>query len=162
MGQSGLNDEQGLSPIAGIPNVVSGAPIAIVTDGMWRKSLSAIRALGKAGFRVHVLGDSWLTVGFWSHFTRRRVLVPDAKQDPSGFGKALSAHLGSLGAKVPAGAKPVLLPMEEDSLRYVVNERETLRAYADFLVPEPDALEVCLNKGATMVLAARLGIPHPR
>jgi predicted ATP-grasp superfamily ATP-dependent carboligase len=129
---------------------------------MMRKCLSAIRALGKAGFRVHVLGDSWLTVGFWSHFTRKRVLVPEAKENAAGYGQVLLAHLQSVAATMPAGARPALLPMEEDTLRWVVNEREALRVYADFLVPEPDALEVCLNKGATMALAARLGLPHPR
>src|SRR5271170_32867 len=143
-------------------NAQPGARVAILTDGMMRKCLSAIRALGKAGFGVHVLGDSWLTVGFWSHFTRKRVLVPEAKTDPDGFGRVLAAHLRSVAAKMPAGARPVLLPMEEDTLRYVVKERAALRVYADFLVPEPDALEACLNKGATMALAARLGLPHPR
>ena len=61
--------------------------VAIVTDSMVRKSLSAIRSLGKAGFAVHALGDSWLTVGFWSRFTAMRVRAPDAKDDPAGFGK---------------------------------------------------------------------------
>jgi glutathione synthase/RimK-type ligase-like ATP-grasp enzyme len=149
-------------PIAATANVAAGARVAILTDGMMRKCLSAIRALGKDGFRVHVLGDSWLTVGFWSHFTQERVLVPEAKHDLDGFGRVLSAHLRSVAARMPAGAKPVLLPMEEDTLRYVVRESAALRGYADFLVPEPDALEACLNKGATMALAARLGLPHPR
>ena len=160
MAQSSADGGQDQSPRAAMLNAAPGACIAIVTDGMWRKSLSAIRALGKAGFRVHVLGDSWLTVGFWSHFARQRVLAPDAKENATGFGKLLLAHLQSVAASVPAGARPVLLPMEEDSLRFVVNERETLRIYADFLVPDADALEVCLDKGATMALAARLGIAH--
>lgn len=148
-------------PIAATPNEVAGARVAILTDGMMRKCLSAIRALGKDGFRVDVLGDSWLTVGFWSHFTRDRVLVPEAKHDPDGFGRVLTAHLRSVAARMPPGARPVLLPMEEDTLRYVVRESAALREYADFLTPEPDALEACLNKGATMALAARLGLPHP-
>ena len=146
----------------GALNALPGARVAILTDGMMRKCLSAVRALGKAGFGVHVLGDSWLTVAFWSHFTRTRVMVPEAKTDPDGFGRVLTAHLRSVAAKMPAGARPVLLPMEEDTLRYVVRERAALRVYADFLVPEPEALEACLNKGATMALAARLGLPHPR
>jgi len=162
MTQSSADGGQDELPRAAILNAAPDSSIAIVTDGMWRKSLSAIRALGKAGFRVHVLGDSWLTVGFWSHFTRQRVLAPDAKENATGFGKVLLAHLQSVAAALPTGARPVLLPMEEDSLRFVVNARETLRIYADFLVPDADALEVCLNKGATMALAARLGIAHPR
>lgn len=151
-----------LLSVAAPLNVPPGARVAVVTDGMWRKSLAAIRALGKAGFRVHVLGDSWLTVGFWSHFTERRMLGPDAKENAAGFGKTLLEHLRSIAGTMPVGVRPVLLPMEEDSLLYIVKEREALRVYADFLIPEPDALEVCLDKGATMALAERLGVPHPR
>ncbi|MGA8234458.1 MAG: ATP-grasp domain-containing protein, partial [Candidatus Acidiferrales bacterium] len=162
MTQSSADVAQDSLPIAATSNPLPGARVAILTDGMMRKCLSAIRALGKAGFRVHVLGDGWLTVGFWSHFTRKRVLVPEAKENAAGYGQVLLAHLQSVTATMPAGARPVLLPMEEDTLRYVVSEREALGVYADFLVPEPDALEVCLNKGATMALAARLGVPHPR
>jgi predicted ATP-grasp superfamily ATP-dependent carboligase len=162
MSQSSADTAEDLLRATADSNAASGTRVAILTDGMMRKCLSAIRALGKSGYRVHVLGDSWLTVGFWSQFTQERVLVPEAKENSDGFGKVLVAHLRSVAAKMPSGARPVLLPMEEDTLRWVVNEREALRVYADFLVPEPDALEVCLDKGATMALAARLGVPHPR
>ena len=162
MTQPSAGEARNLPSITATSNALPRARVAILTDGMMRKCLSAIRALGKAGFRVHVLGDSWLTVGFWSHFTRKRLLVPEAKENPDGYGKVLLAHLQSLAATMPAVARPVLLPMEEDTLRYVVRERQALRAYADFLVPEPEALEACLNKGATMALALRLGLPHPR
>lgn len=162
MTESRADATQNSSPVAAISNAASAHRVAIVTDGMWRKSLSAIRALGKAGFNVHVLGDSILTVGFWSHFTARRISAPDAKENEAEFGNALMTHLRSVAAKMPVGTRPVLLPMEEDTLRYVVRHRDALRTYSDFLVPEPDALETCLNKAATMALAERLGIPHPR
>jgi predicted ATP-grasp superfamily ATP-dependent carboligase len=136
-------------------------PIAIVTDGMWRKSLSAIRSLGKAGFQVHVLGDSWLTVGFWSRFTARRLLVPDAKDDSAGFGAALMHHLRELHAVSP-GTRPVLLPMEDETLRHVVGNVDALSVYADVIVPDPGAFEICRDKAATMALAASLDLPHPR
>lgn len=129
---------------------------------MWRKSLSAIRALGKAGFDVQVFGDSWLTVGFWSRFTARRVLVPDAKDDAAGFGAALMQHLQELQAASPPGTRPVLLPMEDETLRYVVSNTEALGAHADFIVPDQDAFKIGSDKGATMALAARLDLPHPR
>jgi predicted ATP-grasp superfamily ATP-dependent carboligase len=150
-----------LSSVA-VSAAAPGARVAVVTDGMWRKSLSAIRSLGKAGYRIQVVGDSILTVGFWSRFTERRIAAPDAKDNEADFGSVLRAHLERQAAAMPPGAKPVLLPMEEDSLRYVVKVRETLRAFADFLVPDTDALETCRNKAATMALAERLGIPHPR
>lgn len=137
-------------------------PVAIVTDGMWRKSLSAIRSLGKSGFCVHVFGDTWLTVGFWSRYAHRRIIAPDAKDDIAGFGDALLQHLQELRAATPDAPKPVLMPMEDDSLRYVVANCEMLSAFADLIVPSPAAFANCIDKAATMALAARLRIPHPR
>ncbi|MFZ1962207.1 MAG: ATP-grasp domain-containing protein [Roseiarcus sp.] len=136
--------------------------VAIVTDGMFRKSLSAIRSLGKAGFAVHVTGDSWLTVGFWSRFTARRVLAPDAKDDLIGFSEALTGHLRGLQATSPVGMKPVLLPMEDDTFQFVVDNAEALRPYADFIVPDPTAFRTGMDKAATMALAGGLNLPHPR
>ncbi len=137
-------------------------PVVIVTDGMRRKSMSAIRSLGKAGFRVHVLGDNWLTIGFWSRFTTRRVISPDAKDDLAGFGAGLLRHLLELQVSEPDSPRPVLIPMDDDSVRYVVDNCERLGAYADFIVPRPSALAICADKAATMALAARSRIPHPR
>lgn len=137
-------------------------PVVIVTDGMRRKSLSAIRSLGKAGYRVHVFGDSRLTIGFWSSFTARRILGPDAKDDVVGFGNTLLRHLVELQVSEPDPPRPILIPMDDDTLRYVVDNGERLRAYADFIVPGPSAFAICADKSATMALAARLRIPHPQ
>src|SRR5207237_266773 len=62
----------------------------------------------------------------------------------------------------PTAPRPVLLAMEDDTLRYVVDNVSTLSSLADFIVPEPEALRTCLDKAATMALADRLAIPHPR
>lgn len=140
--------------------IASQDSIAIVTDGMFRKSLSAIRSLGKAGYRVHVLGDTWFTVGFWSSFTNRRVLAPDAKDNTPQFADALFSHFKHLQSVCP-GVRPVLLPMEDDSFRFVVENAEAMRAYADFIVPDPAAFNTCADKAATIALAARLNLPHP-
>lgn len=136
-------------------------PIAIVTDGMYRKSLSSIRALGKAGYDVHVFGDGWLTVGFWSRFTRRRIVLPDAKDDAIGFGRGLIRHLEALRAASPQAPRPVLLPMEDETFQFVIDNAEALRALADFILPEPASFAACMDKGQTMALARRLDLPHP-
>jgi len=138
--------------------VLMSRPIAIVTDGMWRKSLSAIRALGRSGWDVHVLGDSWFTTGFWSRFTGGRHRLPDASDAPEAFGTALLSLLASLSGS----SRPVLLPMEDATLTWLARHREAVGRFADFLIPSDEAYAVCADKAATMALAARVGIPHPR
>lgn len=129
---------------------------AVVTDGLWRKSLSAIRSLGRAGYDVVVLGDSRLTVGFWSRYARRACRGPLASQDPAGF----RAHLAEVLAR--CGDQPVLLPMEDATLLAVCEERARFAELARFLLPDDTALQVAMSKAATMERARALGIPCPR
>lgn len=134
--------------------------VAVVTDGIWRKSLSAIRSLGKAGYRVGVVGDSWLTPGFWSTYTRDRCVAPDAADHPDLFWAKLSAFLKELGHR--HGIKPVLLPMEEATVRVCLDHLNELNQLAVFLLPDRAAYETASNKRRTQELAARLKLDHPR
>lgn len=131
-------------------------PLAIVTDALWRKSVSAIRALGAAGYGVYALGDSWLTTGFFSRFTKRRFLGPTAARDPRRFGRCLHRAVDA------AGGRPVaVVPMEDASCEWLLNEGESLPANARWLLPDRDAFAVARDKGRTMDVARRLGIPCP-
>ncbi len=139
--------------------VSSSVPIAIVTDGLWRKSLSAIRSLGKAGYTVTVLGDSFFTTGLWSRFTRRRVFSQTASQDSRRFGETLMKVIDE--SQSSAGP-PVILPMEEASLEWIYGHEEKIKDSAHFLIPPYESFKVAKDKGATLKLAAELGLPCPR
>lgn len=130
---------------------------AIVTDGFWRKSLSAVRSLGKAGFKVTVFGDSLFTTSYWSAFTTRRIRSAIAKDDSLQFGVTLLAFLKSR----PAGKRPILLPMEDDTLEWVSTNRDAVASYADFLLPSVEALAVAQSKAATSALGMQLALPTP-
>lgn len=134
-------------------------PTAIVTDGLWRKSLSAVRSLGKAGFSVTVFGGSAVTTALWSRYCARRVIAPLAAGDPEGFGRALLAELGELHAR---GERPVLLPMEDPTLAWVSRNREALSRSCALLIPSEPALATAADKAATAAAAASLGLPVPR
>ena len=133
-----------------------GYPV-IVTDGLWRKSLSAIRSLGKAGYEVHVMGDTYLTTGFWSRYTSRRIHAPVASNDPEGFGNALVAAL----EKFPANRKPVLFAMEDPTQMWVAHNIDRVRPLALFPISSLESLEIAMDKGRTMAVARELGLPTP-
>ena len=130
---------------------------AIVTDGLWRKSLCAVRSLGKAGFEITVFGDSLFTTSYWSTFSTRRLHSVTAKDDARQFGATLLSYL----RRRPKKERPVLLPMEDATLEWVSANRDTVAEYADFLLPSIEALAVAQSKGATSVLGAHLKLPTP-
>ncbi len=129
--------------------------IAIVTDGLWRKSLSAIRALGNDGYEVIVMGDSLATTGFWSRFTARRVIAPTAKNNSETFGEALVILLRSL------KSKPVLFPMEDDTVIWCSKNAKLISQYAHIALPQAKSLDIAMDKSKTMLQAKKVGIPHP-
>ena len=127
---------------------------ALVTDGLWRKSLSAIRSLGKAGFRVHVMGDSWLTTGFWSRYTAEKIFSKTAAEDANEFGKNLLLSL----EKTP---RSVVFPMEEASLEWVAQNLSLVENRGSVLLPSLDAFYSAQDKGKTIQIVKKLGIAHP-
>lgn len=130
---------------------------ALVTDGLWRKSISVIRSLGKADYNVSVMGDSIFTTGFFTRFTKKRFISPEAAKDKEQFGKKLTYILKNY----PFPEKPVLFPMEDASLMWVSEHEEELKKYSDFLIPPRKALLTAEDKLETMRAAKREGIPHP-
>ncbi|KUO64411.1 MAG: hypothetical protein APF84_10585 [Gracilibacter sp. BRH_c7a] len=130
----------------------------IVTDGLWRKSISVIRSLGKAGCEVSVMGDSLFTTGFWSKYTSKRVLAPTAEHNPDAFGQKLMDLL----TQYDGNPKPVLFPMEDATLMWVVHNYDEVVKYAKVLLPTNKSLEVAEDKAATITLAKNLDLPVPQ
>ncbi len=126
---------------------------ALVTDGLWRKSLSAIRSLGKAGFSVSVMGESAFTSGFWSRYCRERIRGPTAANDAEAFGRALT---GALERRPDA----VVLPMEDASLNWLSANRERLPG--KWLLPPVESLAIAQDKSRTLEAAEKIGLPCPR
>ena len=131
---------------------------AIVTDGLWRKSLSTVRSLGKAGFHVTVMGDSIFTTGFWSGFTKKKIFSPVAANDEEGFGDKLINELEQYRNK----SAPVLFPMEDASLMWVAKNINRIERIAHILIPSIESLNIAQDKGATIHKAEELGIPCPK
>lgn len=128
---------------------------AIVTDALWRKSVACIRSLGRAGYDVCALGDSWLTTGFHSRFTKATRKGPTAAQSPEDFGRLLEAAVAACGP----GVRPVVFPMEDESCSWLLRNGERLEA--DWLLPSTESFDLANDKARTMRLAGELGIPCP-
>ncbi|MFH1244037.1 MAG: HAD-IB family phosphatase [bacterium] len=120
---------------------------AIVTDGLWRKSLSVIRSLGKANYDVAVLGGTFWTIGHWSRFTTKRMSAPITQ---------------IVNLVKQSEVRPVIFPMEDATVSWCSEHRGELAKYADFLLPDKEMLKVAANKGLTMLTARKLGIPTPK
>ena len=134
----------------------SAKETAIVTDGLWRKSISAIRSLGKEHIAVTVMGDSILTTGMWSRFCYKKEKCATAASNPESFGKGLEKAIAH------TTNKPVILPMEDATLMWCSENRKKLSKKSYLLLPPIESLRIAENKMETMKYAIKHKIHCPK
>lgn len=130
------------------------SPSVLVTDGLWRKSVSAIRALGRRGVDVGVTGDSQFTTGFYSRYCGRRVILPptaDASRWVDALERELEGH-----------RYDVIFPMEAETIELVLEHRERIERLVRVPLPATSSFDIANDKGKATALAQTLGIPTPR
>ncbi len=131
----------------------------LVTDCYSRKSISAIRSLGKAGNHVYALADTWLAPGLWSKYvTKRKVIKTGSIFESSDFLCFIDDNFDYK----PTGQKPIFMPMEEDVARSAIVSSDLLDKSFLYLLPHPDSFEIACNKLKTVQLAQSMGIPAPK
>ena len=128
----------------------------IITDGLWRKSISAIRSIGKKGIKVTVTGDTYLTVGMWSRYCSKKKKITNASTDPNIFGENLLEILKS------RTVKPVLFPMEEPTVLWCTKHYEEISRYCYLLLPSKESMEIALSKAETIKKAMSVKVPCPK
>lgn len=129
-------------------------PGVLVTDGMQRKSLASVRALGEAGIRVVAAEWTPLAAALFSRYASRAWMPRPSENE-----EVLAERIGILCFK---RGLDVILPMEETTL--LALKRNAHRLPRDVRVPFPEIplLERARDKGRILDLAHALGVPIPR
>ena len=132
-------------------------PRVFVTDGSYRNALAAVRALGRAGFRVTVGERQGLPeaaiMSFWSRHCAERFQYPDPRKSAVDTAAALTEHFHSnrYDAAIPVGL---------DMTEVFVRNRESLPVPA--MLPPTASFDIAADKQRTFDHAASAGIPIPR
>ncbi|MDP9203239.1 MAG: ATP-grasp domain-containing protein [Gemmatimonadota bacterium] len=124
----------------------------LVTDGEQRAALASVRALGRAGYEVHVCSARTSSISGASRFCSRSYKVADPLRDPGSF----VADVKRLAASTKAD---VLLPVTEAALLAVLPHRESF----DCAIPFADASafrDIC-DKRKVLAAAKAHGIAVP-
>ncbi len=129
---------------------------AIVTDGLWRKSISAIRSIGKHGVKVCVTGDTYLSTGMWSRYCNKKKKIVNASSNEESFGSDILKVI----SEYPS--KPVLVPMEEPTMDWCSKNYDLLKDKCYLLIPEYSSLKIALSKADTIKTAIKCGTPCPK
>ncbi len=131
---------------------------AVVTDGRYRASIAAVRALGRAGYRVVVTqtraDSSQEPPVFSSVFASECRWIEGSCSDPD--------YPARLTALLREYDRPVLLCVGAVTLNAVAGQREAFSQICDFLIAPPEVLNQLNDKEAVHRRAEELGLPVPR
>ncbi len=133
-----------------------GAPRAavLVTDSYWRKTVAAVRSLGRAGISVDAADPRRLAPAGFSRFCRQRLTCPDSQLDTLSFGDWALESLRK-------GDYCLLLLAEEASCLAVARARAPGTFPAWVPLPPLEWLERSCDKLSSLERAAEVGIPVP-
>ena len=127
----------------------------LVTGADQHQGLAVIRGLGKAGIPVIAAGDDPRSLGFASRYTTESRVYTSPFRDPARFRQELLALI--------AETRPaVVIPSVEGTLVILNEMRDALAPHTILAAPSAEILDQALDKGKTLDLSERCGVPAPR
>lgn len=133
--------------------------VIIITDVKWRKSLAAIRALGKNKHNfIIAVGNSILDMGLWSTYVNKKVVFPCLKNNYEKYLDKLKRLINLCLTKYHM--KPIILTMEEETLGLLIQNID-IKNNCKSLIPNAGSYSVANNKFMALAHADSLGIDTP-
>jgi predicted ATP-grasp superfamily ATP-dependent carboligase len=126
-----------------------------VTDGHWRKTLAAVRSLGRRGIEVTAGESSGVATSLFSKYCSRRVVYPSVRHHPEAFLAFLRQELEEI-------TYDLVIPLEEETLLLLAQHREEFAPVARLPIPPYEAINRARDKGWLLRHASQQGIPIPR
>jgi predicted ATP-grasp superfamily ATP-dependent carboligase len=137
------------------PKMVNNFSDVLITDGHWRKTLAATRALGRSNLSVTVGESTFLSTAGFSRYCHHRLVYPSAFIEPLAFIDFLSNYCRKNAVKM-------LLPMEDHTMELLAAHRERFKSITALPIASTAKLYLARDKGQIIRLAQNLGIPVPK
>lgn len=127
---------------------------ALITDGIWRKSLAAVRGLAASGVKVDVGERTWMAPALFSRYVDRRYVYPSREKDSEGF-------LDWLKLTIQLNNYDVLITPEEETSILVAQHLSDLSPYIRIPLAQYEKLNFIRNKFTLLTNAKKIGISCP-
>ena len=124
----------------------------LVTDAEYISALSAVRSLGRAGYRVVAVSRRRLAHSFRSRYCARHAVVPDVARDPEAF-------LSRLDAIYRRERCAALVPVYRGTIRALLARPDPGRTT---LLPPAESFALADDKARLHAWAVARGFPVPR
>lgn len=126
----------------------------LILDGMWSKTVAAVRSLGRRGINVTAGEVTRLAAALFSRHADRRVVYPSPVTEPRAF-------LSWLDREMDRGYD-VVLPFETATQEFLAVHRTRIEGRTRFPFASLQAMRLLGDKAETTKRAATLGLIVPR
>jgi predicted ATP-grasp superfamily ATP-dependent carboligase len=126
-----------------------------ITDGHWRKTLAAVRGLGREGIPVVVGESTRLATAAFSRYCREAVAYPSPIHRPFEFLDYLRHTLSRKFFRM-------LLPMEDTTMRLLSQHLDEFSQWTYLPIVPFEKWEYAHRKDSILRLAKKQGIPIPK
>jgi predicted ATP-grasp superfamily ATP-dependent carboligase len=127
----------------------------LVTDAARGSAIAFIRSLGRRGIEVVAADHRPRAPGFRSRYAARSLLYPDPAAHPDAVIEQLLDEAARSGIDL-------IVPVSDEVLLPLSAARDRFAGVCALALPDAAALATVIDKGATLALGRRLGVPVPR
>lgn len=127
----------------------------LITDALLRKSLVAVRSLGRKGITVFASEKNRFTPASFSKYCSKGLVSPDPTESPGAYMDWLLDTL----KKFRVGA---YLPMDDATMHMAVKHHEEIKHHTALLIPPLESYTVAEDKYRAALLASAAGIDIPK
>jgi predicted ATP-grasp superfamily ATP-dependent carboligase len=127
----------------------------LLTDGQQRKTLAAVRSLGRRGVEVNAAEKTSWATALYSKYCSKSLKSPDPVKFPVGY-------LAWLEAVLAWQSIDVFIPMDDGSMEVAVRYQKRLGKYCKLLVPREESYIRALDKGLAVKAASEAGLDVPK
>ncbi|OQB78935.1 MAG: carbamoyl phosphate synthase-like protein [Bacteroidetes bacterium ADurb.Bin123] len=129
-------------------------PKILVTDGRSLAALAIVRSFGEKGFEVHIGEEFGLNVSRFSKHTKRYLEYPSPEVHPEEF----IEYLINVTKK---NSYDMIIPVRDTTTLEIAKHKKKFEAYTRLYLADSDRINILRDKGQTIKLAGKAGIPHP-
>jgi predicted ATP-grasp superfamily ATP-dependent carboligase len=126
----------------------------LITDCWTRKSLSAVRSLGREGICIDAVSHTRIAPAIYSKFVHKYFILPDPKEYPDQYYFAIMKLLQE-------NNYDCMIPFEESSIEIFLNHRTEIEKFTKTPIPSNASYHIANDKWKVLQLAKQLNIHQP-
>lgn len=127
----------------------------LLTNGQQRKTLAAVRSLGKRNIKVIVAEETRFNPSSFSKYCNKTLICPSARKEPEKYYSWLCRVISTYKCDV-------MFPMDDDVFEIVMKNSQELLKIISIVLPNIQSYLLACDKSNATKIAEKVGVPCPK